>query len=160
MPDLHPAVTALSPLLGTWIGRGTGDYPTIDPFGYLEEVTFTHTGKPFLAYTQRTRSEDGQPMHAECGYLRSPAPGRAEFIIAQPTGVTEVDEGIISTGNGDTLVIDLRSTSIGLSSTAKAVAAVHRSFRISDDELTYRVEMSAMGQPMSHHLAATLHRTR
>lgn len=158
MPDLHPGVTALAPLLGTWTGRGAGDYPTIDPFGYLEEVTFTHTGKPFLAYTQRTRSEDGQPMHTECGYLRSPAPGHAELIIAQPTGVTEVDEGTISTGAA--LVIELRSTSIGLSSTAKAVAAVHRSFHIIGDELTYRLDMSAVGQPMSHHLAATLHRTR
>ena len=118
MPDLHPGVTALAPLLGTWIGRGTGEYPTIEPFGYLEEETFSHTGKPFLVYTQRTRSEDGQPMHAECGYLRSPAAGRAELVIAQPTGVTEIDEGTISTGTGtDTgtaLRIELRSTSIGL----------------------------------------------
>lgn len=164
MPDLHPGVTALAPLLGTWIGRGTGEYPTIEPFGYLEEVTFSHTGKPFLVYTQRTRSEDGQPMHAECGYLRSPAAGRAELVIAQPTGVTEIDEGTISTGTGtDTgtaLRIELRSTSIGLSSTAKVVAAVHRSFHINGDELTYRLGISAVGQPMSHHLAATLHRTR
>lgn len=164
MPDLHTGVTALAPLLGTWIGRGTGEYPTIEPFGYLEEVTFSHTGKPFLVYTQRTRSEDGQPMHAECGYLRSPAAGRAELVIAQPTGVTEIDEGTISTGTGtDTgtaLRIELRSTSIGLSSTAKVVAAVHRSFHINGDELTYRLDMSAVGQPMSHHLAATLHRTR
>ncbi len=164
MPDLPTGVTALAPLLGTWIGRGTGEYPTIEPFGYLEEVTFAHTGKPFLVYTQRTRSEDGQPMHAECGYLRSPAAGRAELVIAQPTGVTEIDEGTISTGTGtDTgtaLRIELRSTSIGLSSTAKVVAAVHRSFHINGDELTYRLDMSAVGQPMSHHLAATLHRTR
>ncbi|HPY25256.1 MAG TPA: FABP family protein [Mycobacterium sp.] len=164
MPDLPTGVTALAPLLGTWIGRGTGEYPTIEPFGYLEEVTFSHTGKPFLVYTQRTRSEDGQPMHAECGYLRSPAAGRAELVIAQPTGVTEIDEGTISTGTGtDTgtaLRIELRSTSIGLSSTTKVVAAVHRSFHINGDELTYRLDMSAVGQPMSHHLAATLHRTR
>ena len=164
MPDLPTGVTALAPLLGTWIGRGTGEYPTIEPFGYLEEVTFSHTGKPFLVYTQRTRSEDGQPMHAECGYLRSPAAGRAELVIAQPTGVTEIDEGTISTGTGtDTgtaLRIELRSTSIGLSSTTKVVAAVHRSFHINGDELTYRLAMSAVGQPMNHHLAATLHRTR
>lgn len=164
MPDLPTGVTALAPLLGTWIGRGTGEYPTIEPFGYLEEGTFAHTGKPFLVYTQRTRSEDGQPMHAECGYLRSPAAGRAELVIAQPTGVTEIDEGTISTGTGtDTgtaLRIELRSTSIGLSSTAKVVAAVHRSLHINGDELTYRLDMSAVGQPMSHHLAATLHRTR
>ena len=156
MPELHPDLAALAPLLGTWAGSGTGEYPTIEPFGYLEEITFGHIGKPFLAYTQRTRSADGKPMHAETGYLRMPAAGRAELIIAQPTGVTEIDEGTVSTDDG--IVIVLHSTSVGLSSTAKVVSAVNRSFRFFRDELTYAVEMSAVGKPMCHHLSATLHR--
>lgn len=160
MLDLHPALTALAPLLGTWTGRGNGEYPTIEPFGYLEEVTVDHIGKPFLSYSQRTHSADGQPMHAECGYLRSPAPGRAELILAQPTGVTEIDEGTVSHDPEAGLVIELHSTTIGLSSTAKEVVAVYRSFRVLGDELTYRLDMSAAGKPMGQHLAATLHRKR
>lgn len=158
MPDLHPAVIALGPLLGTWTGRGTGEYATIEPFGYLEEVTFDHSGKPFLSYHQRTRSTDGQPMHSECGYLRVPQPGRIELALAQPTGVTEVDEGTLTAGAE--LVIELHSTTIGLSSSAKSIAAVHRSIRVRGDELSYRLGMSAVGRPMNHHLAATLHRAR
>jgi hypothetical protein len=157
--DLHPAVEVLAPLLGTWTGRGSGDYPTIEPFGYLEEVTFGHVGKPFLSYTQRTRSEDGQPLHAEAGYLRAPAPGHAELVLAQPSGVTEIDEGTVSTRDGS-LLIELTSRSVGLTSSAKEVVAVTRSLRVDGDELTYTLQMAAVGQSLQHHLTATLRRTR
>ena len=157
MPDLHPGIAILAPLLGTWAGRGSGDYPTIDDFDYLEEVTFAHVGKPFLSYTQRTRSADGAPMHAETGYLRVPSAGRAELVLAQPSGVTEIDEGTV-TADGGALVIELSSTSVGLTSTAKEVLSVARSIRVEGDELSYTLLMGAMGLPLQHHLTATLHR--
>lgn len=157
MADLHPAINALAPLIGTWSGRGSGDYPTIDHFDYVEEITFAHAGKPFLSYVQRTRSPDGQPMHAEAGYLRVPVPGRIELVLAQPSGVTEIDEGTLAVENG-ALVIELASASIGLTSTAKDVAAVRRVIRVEDGELSYAVSMAAMGQPLQPHLTATLHR--
>ncbi len=158
MADLHPGIAILEPLLGTWAGRGSGDYPTIDDFGYLEEVTFGHVGKPFLSYTQRTRSEDGAPMHAESGYLRVPTAGHAELVVAQPSGITEVDEGTVRV-DGSVLIIELNSRSVGLTSTAKEVLSVARSIRVDGDELTYTLSMAAMAQPLQHHLTATLHRT-
>ena len=158
MADLHPGIAILEPLLGTWAGRGTGDYPTIDDFGYLEEVTFGHVGKPFLSYTQRTRSADGAPMHAESGYLRVPTAGHAELVVAQPSGITEVDEGTVRV-DGSVLIIELNSRSVGLTSTAKEVLSVARSIRVDGDELTYTLSMAAMAHPLQHHLTATLHRT-
>lgn len=157
MPDIHPDIATLAPLLGTWSGRGVGDYPTIEPFEYLEEVTIGHIGKPFLTYAQRTRSEDGRPMHAEVGYIRMPAVGRVELILAHPTGIAEIDEGTVI-DDGGVLVIDAASRSVGLSSSAKEVAALQRWIRVAGDELHYNLQMGAVGEPLQHHLTATLFR--
>lgn len=157
MADLHPGVAILAPLVGTWVGEGSGEYPTIEPFTYREELTIGHTGKPFLTYAQRTTGPDGRPLHAETGYLRVPAPGRIELVVAQPTGITEVDEGTLSIDNA---VIDIvvDATSIGLTASAKDVTALSRSFHLDGDDLAYTVRMAAVDQPLQHHLAAVLRR--
>ena len=157
-PDLHPDVAVLAPLLGTWEGRGAGEYPTIDDFEYLESITFSHVGKPFVAYTQRTRHPDsGLPMHAECGYLRVPAPGTIEIVMAQPTGLAEIYQGAV-VGDTGPLLIDVRSTSIGSTPTAKEVTATERTISVTGDELHYTFRMAAVGQSLQHHLSATLQR--
>jgi hypothetical protein len=153
---LHAEVEVLAPLLGTWQGPGSGEYPTIEDFGYLESVTFGHVGKPFLTYAQRTRADDdGRPLHAEVGYLRAPSVGRVELVLAHPTGITELDEGTLEvTAVG--MVLDLRSTVVGRSASAKEVTAVERRFEVAGDELHYRLAMAAVGRPMTHHLEAHL----
>ena len=158
---MHPDLEALAPLLGTWAGRGAGEYPTIQPFEYLEEVVFSHVGKPFLAYAQKTRAvADGKPLHAETGYLRVPQPGHVELVLAHPSGITEIEVGTYSV-TGDVIEIELATTTIGLTPTAKEVTALGRSFAIDgDDELSYSLRMGAVGQPLQDHLAAVLHRKR
>lgn len=157
MVDLHPAIAVLAPLLGTWSGPGSGVYPTIDSFDYMESVGFSHNGKPFMAYSQRTKAaDDNRPLHAETGYVRVPSPGRVEWMLAHPTGIVEVLEGTRNTDN-DALTMELTST-VGCSASAKEVSALTRSFRLDGDELRYTVQMAAVGQPLQHHLAATLRR--
>ncbi|OBH87306.1 peroxynitrite isomerase [Mycobacterium scrofulaceum] len=157
-PDLHPDLAALAPLLGTWAGQGAGEYPTIEPFDYLEEVVFSHVGKPFLAYGQKTKAvADGKPLHAETGYLRVPAPGRVELVLAHPSGITEIEVGTYAVTD-DVIDIELSTTDVGLTPTAKEVTALGRSLRVDGDELSYSVRMGAVGQPLQHHLAAVLRR--
>ena len=94
--DLHPDCEQLGFLLGVWRGAGEGSYPTIESFGYTEEVTFSHVGKPFLGYTQKTKhAVSGAPLHAEAGYLRAVGAGRVEFVVVQPSGIVELHSGTV-----------------------------------------------------------------
>lgn len=151
---MHQAVAPLAGLIGIWSGAGRGEYPTIDPFEYLETVTISHVGKPFLAYQQRTQHPStGQPLHTEVGFWRMADPGQAELVIAQPTGLVEVLVGPIQSD-----AIRLRSVLVGRTPSAKEVAVVERDFTLAGDTLSYSLRMSALGHGLTHHLTAELRR--
>lgn len=154
--EIHQNVAILAPLLGTWSGQGQGSYPTIQDFSYVEEITFGHVGKPFLSYRQVTKGNEGQPLHSESGYLRIPGPGRAEFVVAMPTGHVEVGTGAVHGANLQ-LILDL-TAEVHQTGSAKDVTQVKRTFRLEAGTLSYTLAMAAVGQPLTHHLSATLHR--
>lgn len=153
---LHPGLAPVSGLVGTWRGEGLGEYPTITGFRYTEEVTFTDVGKPFLHYVQRTWSTAGVPMHTETGYLRVIDGTSLEFVLAQPTGQTELAQGPLApapVGFSCTL-----TSQVVNSGSAKHVDATQRHLSLEGDVLTTRFSMAAVGVPMTHHLASELHR--
>ncbi len=153
--ELDPAVRPLAFLLGTWRGEGAGDYPTIKPFRYREEIRVWHTGKPFLAYTQRTEAaDDGRPLHTEMGYLRGVGNGRVELVVAQAIGFAE-----ISTGSVHDHRLELKSLHLGRTPTAKPVTAVERDIWLDNDGLHYELRMGMESVPLVRHLRARFGRT-
>lgn len=147
----------LERLLGHWHGTGVGGYPTVAEFGYTESLVFSSDGRPFLHMAQVTRDSGGSTLHVEQAYLRSPADGRVEMVVAQPTGVVEVLEGESSEAGGAT-IIDVTSTMVGLTSTARAVGATRRRLELSGDLLYTQLWMSAAGHEDVLHLESRLRR--
>ncbi|GLU08561.1 hypothetical protein SLE2022_254670 [Rubroshorea leprosula] len=150
-PALHPAIAPLSYLLGTWRGQGEGGYPTINSFLYGEELHFSHSGKPVIAYTQKTwKLNSGEPMHAESGYWRPKPDGTIEVVIAQSTGLAEVLKGTYDAEKNE---IKLQSELVG---NASKVRETSRVFKFLNGELSYVVQMATNLTSLQPHLKAVL----
>ena len=146
----------LVPLLGSWTGRGRGDYPTVKPFDYDETITFTHVGKPFFEYQDRTwNPADHRPLHTEKGYWRLRDPEWVEMVMAYPSGIVEIAEGPLLPAPTR---IELKSVTMAGTSTAKSVTAVERDFVLDDDTLRYVMRMAAVGEGMGFHCEGELKR--
>ena len=171
LPPEHPAIAPLSFLLGRWKGAGKGDYPTIKPFNFFQEVAFTHIGKPYLIYTSRSwrlaEDENGEPQHDENGHLvrleplavetgfwRPQPEGKVEVLLAHPTGITEIYLGEV-TGTKIEMATDI----VARTASAKEVTAGHRLYGLVGADLAYAYDMAAVGQPLQPHLSAQLKRT-
>lgn len=159
-PDPHPLLAPVLGLLGTWHGRGQGEYPTLDgDFAYAQEVTFSHDGRPFLRYEARAWLIDGddapvRPAARESGWWRVQPEGRVEALITQPTGIAEVLVGQVVDGT-----VELATHTVAVTPTAKQVDATGRRYALADDGvLTFSHDMAAVGQPLQHHLSARLRR--
>ncbi len=153
--ERHPDLDELSFLFGRWRGGGRGRYPTIEPFEYVEEVSFRPLGpKPVMLYSQSTRhAQTGEPLHSETGYFRPAGAGRVELALAQPTGIVEIHTGSVKDGH-----VHLRSMLVGLTPNAVSVGDVERHIEVEGDVLRYRMAMAAVGQELQPHLEATLSR--
>lgn len=152
---LHANVAGFAPFIGTFHGSGDGTYPTIEPFGYQETLTFSHRGAPVVSFHQATTSLDGsRPMHHESGFVRVGADGVVEMTVAHTFGITEVLTGEVADG-----VIRCRSTILGVAPNAKPVRQTRREYRLDGDTLTYRLWMSYGDHDDVLHLSGVLVRT-
>ncbi|MCX5335545.1 MULTISPECIES: FABP family protein [unclassified Streptomyces] len=161
-PVPHALLAPVLGFLGTWQGRGQGGYPTLaEDFTYAQEVTFSHDGRPFLRYEARAWLLDGdgaplRPAARESGWWRLQPDGRVEALITQPTGIAEIAVGQAAEG-----AVDLSTHDVALTPTAKDVTATRRRYTLTDDDtLTFVHDLAAVGQPLQHHLSASLRRKR
>ncbi len=151
---LHPALQELVFLLGTWRGEGEGDWPGAEPFTYGEELSVEHVGDDYLVYAQRSWSlAGGEAIHLERGFFRPAGPRRVELVLAHPIGVTEVAEGTIGDG-----VLEVTSTAIGLTSTAKPVTELCRRIEVAGDALSCELWMAMREVPLTWHVRSRLFR--
>ncbi|MCU1587402.1 MAG: hypothetical protein JWN31_895, partial [Frankiales bacterium] len=75
LPVLHESLEHLAFLVGEWQGLGVVGYPTITEARYEQEISFSHDGRPFLAYISKTWliDDDGKrsrPAASETGFWR------------------------------------------------------------------------------------------
>lgn len=156
--DLHPDLMPVAWLLGTWHGNGRGEYPTIEPFGFEQDVVYAHDGRPFLHYFSQTWVTDDEgerirPGAIETGFLRPAGEGKVELVLAHPTGYAEIWYGDVD-GARLTLATDVVARTV----TAKEYTAGQRMYGLVEGALMYAYDMAAEGQPMQSHLWGKLAR--
>ncbi|PHX60525.1 MAG: FABP family protein [Actinobacteria bacterium] len=158
----------LSWLVGSWVGVGTGQYPTIEDFRFGQEVSFAFDGRPFLSYWSRSWLLDDagnrvRPLGTEAGFWRPRPNNRLEVQLAHPTGFAEVWYGQIEvTGIEDAVITgaraELRTDVVARTESAKEYTDGQRLYGLVEGQLLWTFDMAAMGQSMTNHLAATLFR--
>lgn len=157
LPDnLHPDCAQVAWLLGTWRGNGHGDYPTIEPFQYGQELIFTHDGRPFFHYFARAWIVDDQGEKVrnaalETGFLRCRPEGRLELVLAHSSGISEIWYGAAGDGR-----LELHTAGVGFTESAKEVTGGSRMYGNVEGELLYAYDMEAVGQERQPHLWARL----
>jgi hypothetical protein len=134
-------------------------YPGVEESRYEQEMSFSHDGRPFLAYISKTWliDDDGKrikPSGVETGFWRPGANERdVEALITHPTGYVEISVGEVVFNK-----IELVSDVLARTTTAKEVTGLKRLYGLVEGDLAYAIDMAAVGQPLQAHRSARLQR--
>jgi hypothetical protein len=148
-------------LEGSWQGEGSGGYPTIDSFDYVESLVFERRDEDSLFYVQRTDKRlDGKgklaPSHWESGFIHRLPAGRLELANVQIGGRSEVLSGDIKHVGG---IVRLEFGSESIANDERMVAST-RTLEIEGDVLRYVMCMrTTRTDALIQHLTATLTRS-
>lgn len=171
--DLAPEVYPLAWLVGSWRGEGVIKYPDVPETKFVQDVSFTHDGGPYLQYTSTLRLPEQEATDTseavaeriwstESGYWRV-APERPEglaedrapleVMVADPSGRLSLYLGAV--GNGR---VDLVSDLIARTSTGAEVTASNRMYGFVEGSLMWVWEIAAFGHPLQSYASAQLFR--
>jgi hypothetical protein len=147
---------------GEWTGTGRGGCPGVEPFEYVEILSFLFDeSRPLiLQYMQKTsRRSAGQtdyvPSHWETGFLRLLSDTEVELVNAQSSGRLEVLGGSLETTSAGAV---LRLESRAFANDARMQAAT-RLITLNVNQLHYTLHMRTTAVPETAlHLEATLTR--
>jgi hypothetical protein len=131
---LHQELNPLAWMVGTWRGKGRGEYPNIDPFEFAQEVVFNHDGRNFLNYFSRSWNI-------------------LEVVIAHNTGISE---GWVGTYDGPKIQLVLDRGYAAPS--AKVVSEGIRLYGLVAGELFFAYDMAAEGSELQAHIWSSLER--
>jgi len=156
---LHPDLNPLAWLVGTWRGKGRGEYPGIESFEYNHEIVFNHDGRPFLSYYSRSWIIDSEgevirPGASETGFWRVKPNNVLEVLISHNTGITE---GWVGQFDGPKIQLVMDQ---GYSApSAKIVTAGGRLYGLVAGELFFAYDMAAEGKELQAHIWSSLPRS-
>ena len=156
--NLHPDLMPLAWLVGSWRGKGRGEYPNVPAFQFAQEVSFNHDGRHFLNYFSRSwiiddNNEIIRPAASEVGFWRVKENNVLEVILAHNTGIAEGWVGIVKGAK-----IQLEMDQGYSSPSAKIVTAGSRLYGLVEGELFTSYDMAAEGQTLQAHLWSSLER--
>jgi hypothetical protein len=158
--NIHPSCARLAWLLGTWAGNGHGEYPTIEPFQFGQELIFQQDGRPFIHYFSRAWiiDEVGEVVRQaaqETGFIRPQPDGTVEWVMTHNLGYVEVWHGEL---HAEQPRFEVVTDAVARTGSAKQYDGGKRLYGYVDGDLMYAYDMAAMGQQLQPHLWAQLTR--
>jgi hypothetical protein len=156
--NIHPSCARLAWLIGTWAGNGHGQYPTIEPFQFGQEVIFQQDGRPFIHYFSRAWITDAEgntirPAAQETGFLRPQEDGTIEMVLSHNLGFVEIWHGEL---HEEQPRFEIATDAVARTATAKEYVGGKRLYGYVNGDLMYAFDMAAMGQPLQPHTHAQL----
>jgi hypothetical protein len=151
-------------LIGTWEGAGVVGYPSLaEDLHFGQEVSFSHDGRGFLAYSSRSWLLDAsgatvRPLARENGFWRPAGPagegGTAlEVLLAHPTGIVETYYGHVEGARAE-----LATDVVARTPSAKEYNSARRLYGLVEGDLLWVMEMAAVGHSLAPHVSARLKR--